>query len=70
MSLSRLFELIRDSPISGGAKMGKPREKTPGTPASRTWLVSHVPHVGLEPIPDTGVRHLPVSGNNLPLISE
>ena len=26
----------------GGAKTGEPREKPPGTPASRTWLVSHV----------------------------
>ena len=26
----------------GGAKMGGPREKPPDTPASRTWLVSHV----------------------------
>ena len=24
----------------GGAKMGEPREKTPDTPVSRTWLVS------------------------------
>ena len=24
----------------GGEKTGEPREKTPGTPASRTWLVS------------------------------
>ena len=40
----------------GGAKMGEPREKTPGTPASRTWLVSHVARAGLEPTPDTVVR--------------
>ena len=26
----------------GGAKTEEPREKPPGTPASRTWLVSHV----------------------------
>ena len=26
--------------------------KPPGTPASRTWLVSHVLRVGLEPTPD------------------
>ena len=31
----------------GGAKTAQPREKPPGTPASRTWLVSHVPRVGL-----------------------
>ena len=31
----------------GGAKTGEPREKPPGTPASRTWLVSHVVRAGL-----------------------
>ena len=31
----------------GGAKTGEPREKPPGTPASRTWL---------KPTPDTAVR--------------
>ena len=40
----------------GRAKTGEPREKPPGTPASRTWLVSHVARVGLEPAPDTAVR--------------
>ena len=35
---------------SYGAKTGEPREKSPGTPSSRTWLISHVPSVcGLEP---------------------
>ena len=33
----------------GGAKTGEPREKPPDTPASRTWLVSHVARAGLEP---------------------
>ena len=33
----------------GGAKTGEPREKPPDTPASRTWLVSHVAKAGLEP---------------------
>ena len=37
----------------GGAKTGEPREKPPDTPASRTWLVSHVARVGLEPTPVT-----------------
>ena len=42
-----------------GAKSGEPREKTPDTPpASRTWLVSHMPRVGLEPKPDTTVSWL------------
>ena len=40
----------------GGAKTGEPREKPPDTPASRTWLVSHVAIAGLEPTPDTAVR--------------
>ena len=40
----------------GGAKTGEPREKTSGTPASRTWLGSHVVRAGLEPRPDTAVR--------------
>ena len=40
----------------GGAKTGEPQEKPPGTPASRTWLVSHVARAGLEPTPDTAVR--------------
>ena len=40
----------------GGAKTGVRREKAPETPASRTWLVSHVPHAELEPTPDTPVR--------------
>ena len=39
-----------------GAKTGEPREKPPGTPASKTWLVSHVARAGLEPTPDTAVR--------------
>ena len=42
--------------ISRWAKTGEPREKTPDTPASRTWLVSHVASAGLEPAPDTAVR--------------
>ena len=40
----------------GGVKTGEPREKPPDTPASRTWLVSHVARSGLEPTPDTAVR--------------
>ena len=31
-------------------------EKLPGTRASRTWLVSLVPNVGFEPMPDSVVR--------------
>ena len=33
----------------GGAKTGEPREKPPGTPVSRTWLVSHVASGGSNP---------------------
>ena len=40
----------------GGAKMGEPQEIPPGRAASRTWLVSHGPHVGLKPTPDKAVR--------------
>ena len=40
----------------GVGKTGEPREKTPGTHASRIWHVIHVPLVGLEPTPDTAVR--------------
>ena len=40
----------------GGAKTGAPREKTLGTPAIRTWFVSHVARAGLEPTPETAVR--------------
>ena len=36
----------------GGQKREIPEEKTPGTPASRSWLVSHVASEGLEPTPD------------------
>ena len=43
------FQLIRDGPISRWAKTGEPREKTPGTLASKPWLVSHVAGAGLEP---------------------
>ena len=51
-SLSRLFQPISN----GGTKTGEPRDKPPGTPASRTWLVSHVARAGLEPTPYTAVR--------------
>ena len=36
---------------SVGGQTGEPREKPPGTPASRTWLVSHVARAGLETTP-------------------
>ena len=39
----------------GWAKTGEPREKPPDTPASRSWLVSHVARAGLEPTPVTAV---------------
>ena len=37
----------------GGRKREIPEKKTPGTPASRSWLVSYVASTGLEPTPDT-----------------
>ena len=50
------FSSYETGQLVGGAKIGEPREKPPGTPASRTWLVSHVGRAGLEPTPDTAVR--------------
>ena len=49
-SLSRLFHSYRDEPIGRSTPV-----ETPDTPASRTWLVSHVASAGLEPTPDTAV---------------
>ena len=45
------------SSISRWAKTGEPREKIPDTPASRTWLVSHMASMGLEPTPDTALNY-------------
>ena len=39
-----------------GAKMGGPQEKPPGTPTSRTWLVSRAHDAGLEPASIKAVR--------------
>ena len=41
-SLSNFFTHIETNQSVGGAKTGVPGEKPPDTPASRTWLVSHV----------------------------
>ena len=49
------FTYIETSQSVGGAKREYPGE-TPDTPASRTWLVSHVASAGLKPTPDTAVR--------------
>ena len=51
----KIISLIETSQWVGwrnGSTPGKP----PDTPASRTWLVSHVASAGLEPTPDTAVR--------------
>ena len=45
------FSSYETGQLVGGAKTGEPREKPPDTPASRTWLVSHVARAGLEPKP-------------------
>ena len=45
----------RANPV-GGAKKAEPREKPHGTPANRTWLVSHVASAGRDPTPETAVR--------------
>ena len=49
------FTHIETSQSVGEAKREYPR-KPPDTPASRTWLVSHVASAGLEPTPVTAVR--------------
>ena len=49
------FSSYETGQLVGGAKTGEPREKTPDTPASRTWLVSHVARAG-EPTPVIAVR--------------
>ena len=41
-SLSSFFTHIETNQSVGGAKTGVPEEKPPDTPASRTWLVSHM----------------------------
>ena len=41
-SLSSFFTHIETNQSVGGAKTRVPREKPPDTPASRTWLVSHM----------------------------
>ena len=41
-SLSSFFTHIETNQSVGGAKTGVPGEKPPDTPASRTWLVSHM----------------------------
>ena len=50
----RLFHSYRDEPTSRWGETGVPRENH--LLASRTWLVSHVASVGLEPTPVTGMR--------------
>ena len=37
-----------------GTKTGEPQDKTSGTPASRTWPVSHVSRAALEPTRHSG----------------
>ena len=41
------FSSYETSQSVDGAKMGEPREKPPDTPASRTWLVSHMARAGI-----------------------
>ena len=51
----KIISLIETSQSIGG-RNGRTAGKPPDTPASRTWLVSHVASAGLEPTPDTAVR--------------
>ena len=50
----KIISLIETSQSIGG-RNGRTPGKPPDTPASRTWLVSHVASAGLEPTPDTAV---------------
>ena len=50
------FSSYETGQSEGGAKTGEPPEKPPDTPASKTWLVSHVATAGLEPTPAIAVR--------------
>ena len=52
----KIISLIETSQSIGGAKREYPGKTTTDTPASRTWLVSHVASAGLEPTPDSAVR--------------
>ena len=51
----KIISLIETSQSIGG-RNGSTPGKPPDTPASRTWLVSHVASAGLEPTPVTAVR--------------
>ena len=55
-SLSDNFSSYETGQSVGGAKTAELREKPPGTPANRTWLVSHVASAGRDPTPETAVR--------------
>ena len=50
----KIISLIETSQSIGG-RNGRTPGKPPDTPASRTWLVSHMASAGLEPTPDTAV---------------
>ena len=50
----KIISLIEMSQSIGG-RNGSTPGKPPDTPASRTWLVSHVASAGLEPTPVTAV---------------
>ena len=50
----KIMLLIETSQSIGG-RNGRTPGKPPDTPASKTWLVSHVASAGLEPTPDTAV---------------
>ena len=55
--LLNYFSLYETAQSVGRAKTDNSKKKeTHDTPASRTWLVLHVSHMGLESTPDTAVR--------------
>ena len=51
----KIISLIETSQSIGG-RNGSTPGKPPDTPASRTWLVSHVASAGFESTPVTAVR--------------
>ena len=56
--LDHYFTHIETSQPVGGTKTGVLREKPPGTPGSRPWLVPHLTRVGFEPTLATAMRWL------------
>ena len=50
------FSIYETGQSVDGRKRENTEKKPPGTPASRTWLVSHEASARLKPTPDTAVK--------------